>query len=70
MSELLREGLEARLAMLNDLLVETLGAPSSDAPIACATCFALEDECFCPAPVMWPLSAVVHKLRAELALSS
>lgn len=70
MSGLYREALEARLASLEDIVLETLGAPPSEATNdrACATCYALEDECFCPAPVMWPITAVAYKLRAELTL--
>lgn len=73
MSELLREGLEARLLMLEDLVLEhqTSGEDLDGAmPRACATCFATEDECFCQAPVMWPLSIVAGKLRSELALKA
>lgn len=67
MSELLREGLETRLVMLEDLVLQHLG--SEETPKACATCYALEDECFCQAPVIWPLTIVARKLRSELALS-
>lgn len=69
MSGLLREGLEARLVMLEDLVLQHLGVP--DAPLikACASCYELEGECFCPAPVLWPIAVVARKLRSELALS-
>lgn len=68
MSELLREGLETRLVMLEDLALQHLGS-GEPSPMACATCYAMEDECFCQAPVMWPLDVVARKLRSELALS-
>lgn len=66
MSTLLRESLEARMAFLEDQRLEALGAP--DPPYACATCYELKDDCYCPGPVFWPLPAVVYKLRAELSM--
>lgn len=66
MSTLFREGLEARLSQLEDMRLEYLG--DNDAPYVCATCYAVQDECVCPASVMWPLPAVVYKLRAELSV--
>jgi hypothetical protein len=65
MSTYLREGLEIRLAQLEDLHLQWLG--ESDPPLVCATCYEMSDECNCPAPVAWPLPAVVYRLRAELS---
>jgi hypothetical protein len=71
MSELLREGLEARLVILEDLVLEDHASLDDAEPTrACASCYSLEDECFCPAPVLWPLAIVARKLRSELALST
>jgi hypothetical protein len=68
MSILLKQSFEAKLSRLESLNSEYLGEPDSEQPLVCATCYELSEECFCVAPVMWPLSAVVLKLRSELAL--
>lgn len=65
MSTHLREGLEAKLARLEDLRLQYVG--ELEQPTVCATCYEVMEECFCPAPVAWPVEAVVLKLRAELA---
>lgn len=65
MSTLLRESLEARLAVLEELRLDSLGEP--DPPFVCATCYELKDDCYCPSPVFWPLPAVVYRLRAVLS---
>lgn len=68
MSTLIRQGLEAKFTRLESLRLESVGLPPDDEPVVCATCYELSEDCFCVAPVSWPLSAVVYKLRAELAL--
>jgi hypothetical protein len=69
MSTLLREGLEARLVALEDLL--GLGSPPGEPPPeACASCYEIIEDCYCLDPVQWPLSAIVYKLRAELSMDT
>jgi hypothetical protein len=71
MSTLLREGLEARLVALEDLLTEGLGTPPGESPPeVCASCYELIEHCYCMDPVQWPLAAVVYKLRAELSMDT
>lgn len=61
----LLEALESRLVALEVLRLEWIG--ETGAPAICADCYATQDECVCDAPILWPLSAAVYKLRAELA---
>ena len=60
----LYEGLEMQLQQLMGLHLETLG--DVDQPLACIVCFALEADCTCPAPILWPLNHVILYLQAYL----
>lgn len=63
---LVRQGLEQQLASLEELRFDFIGEPEADVPQVCATCYLLKDECYCDAPVYWPLSVVIYQLRAFL----
>lgn len=62
--ELVQQGLASRLVQLEELRLEHIGEPNP--PLVCATCYALQEECYCVMPVMWQLSTVIYKLRAEI----
>lgn len=64
MDEILREGLEAQLLVLEDSHERTVG--DLDPPLVCALCYS-QDECNCAVNIRWPVGLVLVKLRAELS---
>lgn len=62
--EILREGLEEVLRILEDIWRTVVGEP--DIPLACALCYSMINECKCEVAAPWPLPLVIYKLKGEI----
>ena len=59
-----REGMEMQLRYLSELHLSVLG--DVPLPLVCITCFCVDDECRCRAPVYWPLDHAIAYLATLL----